>query len=143
MLLSLAYQVAEKIPDYRRSLVSLVLKSNLSKGNLINYNLMDIFNTLLKEPLASIKKQRRQYVIVIDALDECQPSGKHKILNCIQLHFWNLPTWLRFFITTRPEVPIKNKLQAFNPVPIEAKSKETKITINVNQTNKQILSQTF
>ena len=101
MLLSLAYQITERIPEYRRDLISLVEATNLSKESLIDqeYNLMDTFNTILKEPLGSIKEGPGQCIIVIDTLDECKHDGENNILDCVQRHFPNSPTWLRFFVT--------------------------------------------
>lgn len=53
------------------------------------------------------------------ALNECQVEGKAALLDCLQDHFHKLPSWLRLFVTTRPEDLIMNKLKEFKPMEIE------------------------
>merc|ERR1712216_240595 len=66
-------------------------------------------------------------IIVIDALDECEEHderGKSALLRCIRDNFIKLPSWLCFFVTSRPGVNIMKQLKNFRPIALEASSEE-------------------
>jgi len=73
-----------------------------------------LFDKILRAPLANIKRPdeftSKRQIILIDALDECDHNGKNDLLDCIRDHFLELPDWIGFFLTTRPEVNIMKKL---------------------------------
>ncbi|KAB5587972.1 Vegetative incompatibility protein HET-E-1 [Ceratobasidium theobromae] len=68
------------------------------------------FERLLKEPLLRVKDAiQDNLVVVIDALDECENRhGVGLILDALLEFADNLP--LQFFVTSRPEPEVRNKL---------------------------------
>ena len=124
VLCSIAYQLAEKIPEYRKKLEELGL-TNASLGEL---NVTGLFDKILRAPLADIKRPdeftSKRQIILIDALDECDHNGKNDLLDCIRDHFLELPDWIGFFLTTRPEVNIMKKLGKFHPEELIADSEK-------------------
>jgi ATP/maltotriose-dependent transcriptional regulator MalT len=119
MLLSLAYQIAAKFPDYLRLLWYIIEEQQLTRDDLLKENLVAIFDMLFRGPLNSMSPPETSHVILIDALGQCQHEGTNSILDCIQQNFVDLPSWLRLFVTTRPEALIMAKLKKFNPELIE------------------------
>mmetsp|Transcript_23263 Transcript_23263/g.35895 ORF Transcript_23263/g.35895 Transcript_23263/m.35895 type:complete len:1396 (-) Transcript_23263:2625-6812(-) len=130
MLLSLAYQIAEKNHDFRGKLISFVTQHNITRERLYSqeYNLTSTFNTLLKEPLNYIEEPGK-FVILVDALDECQHEGQNSILDCIQRNFLDLPSWLRIFVTTRPEIPVMHKLKRFKQELVKPEDSENDLRV--------------
>ena len=122
VLCSIAYQLAEKIPEYRKKLEELGL-TNASLGEL---NVTGLFDKILRAPLANIKRPdeftSKRQIILIDALDECDHQGKNDLLECIREHFLELPPWIGFFLTTRPEIKIMKALYQFHPISLNADS---------------------
>ena len=124
VLKSIAYQLAERIPEYCEKLN----KINLTGDMLTDFNITALFDKILREPLVNVErpydfKSKRQ-IILIDALDECDHNGKNDLLDCIRDHFLELPEWLGFFLTTRPEVNIMKKLSKFHPEELIADSEK-------------------
>eukprot|EP00943_MAST-04B_sp_MAST-4B-sp1_P007325 g7325.t1 len=115
VLCSIAFQLAEKIPEYRKKIEEL----GLTSASLSELNVTGLFDKLLRAPLVDVKCpetfQSKRQIILIDALDECDHNGKNDLLDCIRDHFLELPEWLGFFLTTRPEVNIMKKLMKFHP----------------------------
>ena len=120
MLLSLSYQMARKMEPYRRLLEQVLVKKNVTEHRLqSDYNINDIFEDFLVTPLRTMTRDvTRSYVIVLDALDECRDdktNGKNEIISCIKKYFLRLPSWIKVFVTTRPEYPLIGQLQRFHP----------------------------
>ena len=66
-------------------------------------------------------------LLVIDALDESAVEGKSEFLELISDEFPNLPKWIKILVTSRPELPVQEKLEHLNPVyiaPQETKNVE-------------------
>eukprot|EP00943_MAST-04B_sp_MAST-4B-sp1_P006174 g6174.t1 len=124
VLCSIAYQLAEKIPEYRKKIEELVLTS----ASLSELNVTGLFDKILRAPLVGTKCpetfQSTRQIILIDALDECDHNGKNDLLDCIRDHFLELPEWIGFFLTTRPEVDIMKKLGKFHPEQLMADSEK-------------------
>jgi hypothetical protein len=57
-------------------------------------------------------------LIVVDALDESKTEDKSEFLELISEEFPELPEWIKIFITSRPELQVRKKLQHLNPVEI-------------------------
>jgi WD40 repeat protein len=123
MLLSLVYQMSKQIPEYDLLVEKIIQGKDLTREALLkDYSVLGIFEELISSPLQRVSvpdKSSRHYVVVVDALDECSEDlGKNEMLLCIQRHFLKLPIWIKFFVTTRPEVPIVEKLKKFSPTMI-------------------------
>ena len=58
-------------------------------------------------------------LMVIDGLDESEYQGRNELLDVIANQFCKLPQWIRFFVTTRPEINIADSLKHFQPIKLE------------------------
>ena len=75
----------------------------------------ELFAKLLEEPLAKCRSPPNRRLVIIDALDETEYGSRKDFLNVIKLDFPRLPEWLVFFITSRPEEQIQNRLSMYKP----------------------------
>ncbi|XP_068702289.1 uncharacterized protein [Montipora foliosa] len=119
MMQSLACHLSCCIPEYKKALVE-QFSGNL--GVEINdMEVVDLFDLLFLEPLSRVADPGFISLVVIDALDESQYQGRNDLLDVISRLFKNLPLWLRFFVTTRPEVNIWDSLKDLQPLLLGAK----------------------
>ena len=96
---TLAFQLAQKYPTFRSSLVAL-LQSN---PDVVHESLQDQMRKFLVEPL---KSANIPTVVVIDALDECRDEEPESaILLVLEKSVSEIPG-VKFFITSRPETHI-------------------------------------
>lgn len=96
---TLAFQLAQKYPAFRSSLIPL-LQSN---PDIIYESLQEQMHKLLVEPLQFVGIQT---IIVIDALDECKDEDPESaILLVVGQSVSKIPQ-VKFFITSRPETHI-------------------------------------
>ncbi|KAF2149711.1 hypothetical protein K461DRAFT_296144 [Myriangium duriaei CBS 260.36] len=107
---TIAGQLARQIPGFGDS----VAHAPRSEPDLCEKNLRKRFEWLLERPLARAVKIQTTFisslVIVIDALDECEPQNDvQKILG----HLARLEQ-VRIFVTSRPELPVQLGFGSFN-----------------------------
>jgi len=96
---TLAFQLAQKYPAFRSSLIPL-LQSN---PDIAHESLQDQMQKFLVDPLRSADVSA---VIVIDALDECRDEhSESAILLVLGLLISKIPK-VKFFVTSRPEMHI-------------------------------------
>ena len=122
MLQSLAYQLSELLPQYKRELVK-ALSRNLGE-DINNLEVGEVFELLFEEPLINVDDPGRSLLMVIDGLDESEYKGRNELLDVMANHFSTLPGWVRFCVTTRPEINIAHRLKKFNPVLLEQDDEE-------------------
>ncbi|CAH3183851.1 unnamed protein product, partial [Porites lobata] len=122
MLQSLAYQLSEFLPPYKRELVK-ALSRNLGE-DINNLEVGELFELLFEEPLINVDDPGRSLLMVIDGLDESEYKGRNELLDVMANQFSTLPGWVRFCVTTRPEINIADRLKKFNPVLLEQDDKE-------------------
>ena len=115
MLQSLAYQLSELLPQYKRELVK-ALSRNLGE-DINNLEVGELFELLFEEPLINVDDPGRSLLMVIDGLDESEYKGRNELLDVVANHFSTLPGWIRFCVTTRPEINIADRLKTFTPYP--------------------------
>src|SRR5207302_7407490 len=73
---SLAFQLATRLPDYRKLLLTLPEIAELNRKDPA-----ELFHYLLANPLRSvIHGGRERYLIVIDALDEAGETGRNPLV---------------------------------------------------------------
>eukprot|EP00505_MAST-04D_sp_SCG-Rhode-Island_P002890 Stramenopile-MAST_4_protein_2890 len=113
---SIAYQIAAKIPEYRKRLMA--LKPDRNK------NATALFHRLLK-PLSTIRYQGPRQVILLDGVDKCDSD----MIACIRDHFGELPDWLGVFLTTRPVPRVLKPLRKYDLFVVEADSDDNKADI--------------
>ena len=114
MLQSLASQLCDSLPDYKKALVE-KLSRNLGV-EINNMEVKDLFEVLFEEPLTSLNDPGLTYLMVIDGLDKSEFQGRNELLDLIANYFQSLPLWIRFPVTTRPEINITENLKRLYPL---------------------------
>ena len=122
MLQSLASQLCDFLPDYKTALVE-KLSRNLGV-EINNMEVKDLFDVLFEEPLTSLNDPSLAYLIIIDGLDESEFQGRNELLDVIANYFQTLPLWIRFLVTTRPEINIAESLMNLHPLQLDPNVKE-------------------
>ena len=122
MLQSLASQLCDLLPDYKKALVER-LSQNLGV-EINNMEVKDLFEVLFEEPLTSLNDPGLTYLMVIDGLDESEFQGRNALLDVIANYFQGLPLWIRFLVTTRPEVNIADNLKNLHPLQLDPNVEE-------------------
>ena len=122
MLQSLAYQLSEFLPPYKRELVK-ALSRNLGE-DINNLEVGELFELLFEKPLKTVDDPGRSVLMVIDGLDESEYKGRNELLDVMANQFSTLPGWVRFCVTTRPEINIADRLKKLNPVLLEHDDEE-------------------
>ena len=122
LLQSLAYQLSHSLPDYRKALVK-----QLSRNLGVEINDMeveDLFELLFEEPLSRLTDPNSTCLVIVDALDESEYQGRNELLDVIAKCFNKLPLWIRFLVTTRPEINICDSLKGLQPLLLEPSDEE-------------------
>lgn len=103
---SIAYQLSNIIPEYKQKLINLP-----DLNSIFEKNASRILEYLILEQLYDIHLTK-PVVIIIDALDECSWRGENEICDILQRAYRNneIPSWLKFVITSRNEVEIRRYL---------------------------------
>jgi len=115
---SFAFQLATRLPDYRKLLLTLPEIAELDRKDAA-----ELFDYLLANPLRSaINGGRERHMIVIDALDEAGETGRNPLVEMLARNAQRLPDWLGLVVTSRPEFDVKTPLQALNPFLLDTKS---------------------
>ena len=122
MLQSLASQLCDFLPDYKKALVE-KLSRNLGV-EINNMEVKDLFDVLFEEPLTSLNDPGLTFLMVIDGLDESEYQGRNELLDVIANYFQSLPLWIRFLVTTRPERNIAENLKSLHPLQLDPKVEE-------------------
>ena len=128
-VMTLAFQLATRWDDYRTRLLP---RLGLFEGSrqaqideaiqtLAKRNLDDLFTHLISEPLAGLIWREHKLVILMDALDEATDSdGKNALTALIVGRFLELPSWISFVVTSRPDASVVGHLQRFKPFELSA-----------------------
>ena len=122
MLQSLASQLCDFLPDYKNVLVE-KLSRNLGV-EINNMEVKDLFEVLFEEPLTSMNEPGLTYLMVIDGVDESEFQGRNELLDVIANYFQGLPLWIRFLVTTRPEINIAENLKNLHPLQLDPNVEE-------------------
>lgn len=109
---SLAFQLATRLPDYRKLLLTLPEIAELDRKDPA-----ELFAYLLASPLKTvIGGGRERQIIVVDALDEAGDSGHNPLVEMLARHVKLLPDWLGLVVTSRPESAVQTPLQGLSPL---------------------------
>ena len=122
MLQSLASQLCDFLPDYKKVLVE-KLSRNLGV-EINNMEVKDLFEVLFEEPLTSLNDPGLTFLMVIDGLDESEFQGRNELLDVIANYFQGLPLWIRFLVTTRPEINLAENLKNLHPLQLDPNAEE-------------------
>ncbi|CAE6441609.1 unnamed protein product [Rhizoctonia solani] len=105
---TIAYQLARRSAPFRHALCEALEEDpDIGFGRISSQ-----FELLLKRPLVKIKDELPDnFVVVIDALDECNDPGiVEDFLNLLFRSVADLP--IRFYVTSRPEPTIRDRMMA-------------------------------
>ena len=128
-LTTIAYQLSLKIENYRSNLLQqlgLGRSSDISQAldqrqQISKLSLPELFRFLLSEPLSRNIPHDHQYIVLIDALDEAQTAnGNNPLAALISSRLSQLPSWIQFVLTSRPDDAVTRQLQIFNPQDIHS-----------------------
>jgi hypothetical protein len=101
---SLAVQLAFTVPSLRQYIYDAIVE----QSNITNMSLSDQWRQLVLGPLSKVEKFHQPYVLVVDALDECEGDTNVRIILELLAEARSLKTLrLRVFLTSRPEIPIR------------------------------------
>ena len=129
MLQSLVCQLSESLPEYRKALVKKLSRNvGVEIGDM---EVEELFEFLFKEPLSDLKDPGSIHLMVIDGLDESEYQGRNELLNVIADYFKTLPCWIRFVVTTRPEMNILEKIQDLNPIQLNPNDQENLMDVRL------------
>jgi WD40 repeat protein len=118
-VLSLAYQMAQHLPEYGKRLANKELEREVGK------NAGTLFDNLIVEPLGKdFPAPDGPRLVLIDAIDEASRDGKNAIAELIRDHWAQTPPWLRLVITSRPEVEVVTTLGHLDPYTLDAQRAE-------------------
>ena len=132
IMLTLAFKMAAKIPDYRKVLLETLLRilddqqekdKRKTKMGLDDYNSAELFSLLIINPLRNcIDGSRERVFIILDGLDEA--GGAVTLAQSLANNLLNLPKWIGFVITSRPEPEIAEIFRDFGPLVVDVSTKE-------------------
>ena len=111
ILQSIASQMCENVDEFRDKLTEALSREHPRDS------LSDTFRVLLNDPLHALDRTEPM-LIVVDALDESKTPVKSELLDLISDQFSQLRKWIKIFISSRPELQVKGRLEYLNPVEI-------------------------
>lgn len=118
---TIAFKLATKIPDYRRLLIA---QLDSIGDRLASLSAEELFGELLVFPLSnSIVGGRSSSVIVLDGLDEAC-ARDNELARMLARQIKNLPTWIRFLITSRPENDVEALFGSYDIDMLNAESSD-------------------
>ncbi|KAH6712682.1 putative WD-repeat protein [Leptodontidium sp. MPI-SDFR-AT-0119] len=110
---SLAVQLGDAVPFLQAHICDAVRE----RSDIANLSLLDQWRELVIRPLKLVKSDTpsssSSYLLIIDALDECDNEGHVRTILQLLAEARSLTTIrLRVFLTSRPEVPIRHGIRA-------------------------------
>ncbi|PVH68198.1 hypothetical protein DL98DRAFT_633298, partial [Cadophora sp. DSE1049] len=111
---SLAVQLADAVPSLQARICDAIRK----QSDIANLSLLDQWRELVIRPLRLVKSDKpsspSSYLLVVDALDECDNEDHVRTILQLLAEARSLPMVLRLriFLTSRPEVPIRHGIRA-------------------------------
>ncbi|KFY46562.1 hypothetical protein V494_00422 [Pseudogymnoascus sp. VKM F-4513 (FW-928)] len=103
---SVAVQLAKSVPTLRQSVCEAIAK----RSDIASLSLSEQWRQLVLGPLSNLQsKSFQSYILVVDALDECEDDKDVRIILQLLAEARSLTTVrLRVFLTSRPEVLIRH-----------------------------------
>jgi hypothetical protein len=103
---SIAVQLANSIP----TIYQFINNTLIEHSDIVSCSLRDQWQLLVLDPLSKLEGNgnRTSYILVVDALDECEDENSIRIILELLAETRLLKTiLLRVFLTSRPELPIR------------------------------------
>jgi hypothetical protein len=102
---SLAVQLAFNVPSLRQYICEAVTK----RSDIASLSLSEQWRQLVLSPLSNLQsKSCQSYILIVDALDECEDNEDVRIILQLLAEARSLTVQLRVFLTSRPEIPIRH-----------------------------------
>jgi hypothetical protein len=104
---SIAMQLARNVPQIQRFISDAVIEQN----DIANQSLRNQWRYLVLRPLSRLDSSSSpsSYVLIVDALDECDSKDDIRMILQLLTEARTLETIrLRVFLTSRPEIPIRH-----------------------------------
>ena len=139
-IMTIALQLAARWPDYRTRLLHAVGVSSTApeaaqlqaREELNKLNAADLFHHLVKQPMAGLIWRENKLVILIDALDEATDAeGCNPLTDLLVTDLANLPKWISFVVTSRPDPAVVNRLAGFQPFALDAEDPRNREDLSV------------
>jgi hypothetical protein len=113
LFISLAVQLADAVPSLQAHICDVLRE----RSDIANLSLLDQWRELVIRLLKLVKSNKpsspSSYLLIIDALDECDNEGHIRTILQLLAEARSLTTLrLRVFLTSRPEVPIRHGICA-------------------------------
>lgn len=107
---TLAAQLARNVPCLRQY----ICEAAKNRNDIASLSLSEQWRQLVLSPLSNLDSESCQtYIIVVDALDECEDDKDIRIILQLLAEARSLTTvQLRIFLTSRPEIPIRHGIRA-------------------------------
>lgn len=121
---TLAFQLATRLPDYRKLLLSLPEIAKLDRKNP-----SELFDYLLANPLKLAIGGRERNLVVLDALDEAGGDGRNELVEMLARNVPRLPDWIGIVVTSRPESDVAAPLQGLNPFVLDTSTESNRADI--------------
>ena len=119
---TLAYLLACRLPQYRRSLMFYLPETRADVQKLKE---KELFELLISQPLSlSIDGCHERMVIVLDGLDECGDAGTNPLAKVLFEYSDCLPEWLRILVASRDVPSVKAYTKNAYRIEIKANAKE-------------------
>ncbi len=107
---TIAYQLA----DYNREYMTMLVNTTDEHNDIAALHVGEQIDILLREPLMTVTGSMMLPVVVIDAFDELDGTGAHRLLHTLLSDLaMGSPLPLKLLITSRPETFIRNTFSYF------------------------------
>jgi hypothetical protein len=104
---SLAVQLTKTIPSLQKHICDAIVE----QSDIASLSLLDQWRQLVLGPLSRLENSHQSYVLVVNALDECEGDNNVRIILDLLAEARSLKTVrLRVFLTSRPEIPIRKSI---------------------------------
>ena len=127
-ILSIAYQLSQRLDTYRARLSRLELEREAQKPDPGT-----LFNTLL---VAQFSRQypvpEKPCVVILDGLDEAtQPDGSNPLAEVLAAQWRRLPRWLRLIVSSRPDAEVQGWLTGAHTLSLSGSDPEQQADLSV------------
>lgn len=107
---TIAYQLA----DFNHEYMIALMKATEERSDITVIDVDEQLDVLLRRPFSSVIGSTVTPVVVIDAFDELDGAGAHRLLQTLLLSMSRgSPLPIKFLITSRPETFIRNAFDSF------------------------------
>ncbi|KAJ3141984.1 hypothetical protein HK100_004465 [Physocladia obscura] len=129
---SMAWDLGNRFPEIKVHLqLEMAKDKERTEGGKISIlsNPVETFKSLIADGFGTFKtdsqsKRDKNILLIIDALDECDPKTRHNLLAILTHSCKALPDFVKVFATGRPDLDIFESLKAIDPFVLKPTSKE-------------------